>query len=478
MKVKFILPIVIFLNLEYLIWASRLINGPLGYVLYASEWALFSLTVLFCICHWERRATKETLHKPEGRVDVFVTCYNEPISMVERTLAAAVAIDYDQKDVYLLDDGPRPELHTLAKKMGAQYLSRGQNTHAKAGNLNAALAKTHSPFILVLDADQIPKQNIIKRMLGHFQDHSSIAVVTTRQRFDVHEKDFNQDVMFYEHMQVGKHTDDCPTSTGSGVIYLRSAIEKIGGFSTWNLVEDLTTTYELNKVGYTSVYINEPLTIGLAPQDIQNIYKQRGTWAVDGLRLLFKKTPFLQRKLRVSQRFHYLEITLHYLIAALVVPTLLIIPIISLLTNIPAVLAGTEYLLYRAPSLISIIGFYWLVNNGHQSNKYWAGLWPVYLKAIFLALKPKKMPYLVTQKVEEQRRRIFLVLPQLFLLIAGLFAIPLSVYLYGLSNSTVNNSIWVILNVWWMSSIVCRGFTKKHRHQVTIHTVVKGTSHA
>lgn len=36
------------------------------------------------------------------------------------------------------------------------YITRTENTHAKAGNLNNALAKTSSPYIVTFDADMIP----------------------------------------------------------------------------------------------------------------------------------------------------------------------------------------------------------------------------------------------------------------------------------------------------------------------------------
>ena len=66
-------------------------------------------------------------------------------------------------------------------------------------------------------------------------------------------------------MQAGKDTDNAAFSCGSGVIYRRKALEEIGGFSTWNLVEDVHTSMLLHDRGWRSIYYNYPLTKGTAP---------------------------------------------------------------------------------------------------------------------------------------------------------------------------------------------------------------------
>jgi cellulose synthase (UDP-forming) len=478
MHIKRLLPIVILLNLGYLVWVAPRLNGALGITLYIAEWGLFSLTLIFAIAHWERRAVREPFFPPDGTVDVFVTCYNEPLSMIRKTLKAAAEINWQQKTLYLLDDGSREELRELAGRYGAVYLSREDHAHAKAGNLNHGLQHAKSAFILTLDSDQVVEPSILQETLGHFQWDRRIAIVTTRQKFDVHEHDFNHDHMFYEHMQPGKHADLCPISCGSGVIYRRSALDEIGGFATWNVVEDLTTTYELNRRGYRSFYVDKALSVGLAPQDIKNIYKQRGTWAVDSLRILFRQNPLLVRGLTPMQRIHYLEITYQYLISALAVPALLIIPILSLLLNAPTIAAGPEYLAIRAPGLIAIIGFYWMLNRGHASNQFWAGLWPCYLRAAVLALRRKKTPYRVTIKVEEQERRITYVLPQLVVAALGILALPYNLLTYGPNDIAAVNTIWVALNAWWMYPVILKGFMKRHAHKPRIHRAIAGTAHA
>lgn len=52
-------------------------------------------------------------------VDIFVTCYNEPPEIVEKTARNALAIDYPPTKlrVYVLDDGNSPAMRTMAERL-------------------------------------------------------------------------------------------------------------------------------------------------------------------------------------------------------------------------------------------------------------------------------------------------------------------------------------------------------------------------
>ncbi|MBD0304374.1 MAG: ATP-binding protein, partial [Tolypothrix sp. T3-bin4] len=57
-------------------------------------------------------------------VDVFITCYNEPVEIVEETTRAALAMDYPTTKlcVYVLDDGNSPELRAMTERLGLDDL--------------------------------------------------------------------------------------------------------------------------------------------------------------------------------------------------------------------------------------------------------------------------------------------------------------------------------------------------------------------
>ena len=71
-------------------------------------------------------------------LDVFITTYDESPDLVEITIDAACNIDYPCK-VFVLDDGKREQLKLLCENKNVTYLTRKDNSNAKAGNLNNAL---------------------------------------------------------------------------------------------------------------------------------------------------------------------------------------------------------------------------------------------------------------------------------------------------------------------------------------------------
>ena len=72
-------------------------------------------------------------------VDVLICSYNEEQSILERTIVGALAIDYPNIRVWMLDDSRRDWLKDFCVRLGCRYVSRPDNKHAKAGNINNAL---------------------------------------------------------------------------------------------------------------------------------------------------------------------------------------------------------------------------------------------------------------------------------------------------------------------------------------------------
>ncbi|SUB19154.1 Cellulose synthase catalytic subunit [UDP-forming] [Pantoea agglomerans] len=70
---------------------------------------------------------------------------------VRDTVLAAQCIDYprDKIRVYLLDDGKRSEFARFAADVGVGYITRDDNKHAKAGNLNHAMKITKGELICI-----------------------------------------------------------------------------------------------------------------------------------------------------------------------------------------------------------------------------------------------------------------------------------------------------------------------------------------
>lgn len=97
-------------------------------------------------------------------IDVLITTHNEDTELLYKTVNGCKHMKYPDKrkvHIYICDDGNRPEMKKLASDMGVGYHTMEKNEHAKAGNLNNALEKTSSPWIVTFDADMIPTHEFL-----------------------------------------------------------------------------------------------------------------------------------------------------------------------------------------------------------------------------------------------------------------------------------------------------------------------------
>ncbi|NEP60978.1 MAG: glycosyltransferase, partial [Symploca sp. SIO2G7] len=208
-------------------------------------------------------------------VAVFIPTYDEPEFILRRTIIGCQAVDYPNKKVYLLDDTRRPEIKKLAETLGCEYRTRPNNDHAKAGNLNNAIAHTDSDLIASFDADFVPTRNFLLRTVGFFQD-PTVALVQTPQSFynpDPIARNLGlediltpEEEVFYRQIQPMRDGVGSVVCSGTSFVVRRSALEAAGGFVTDSLSEDYFTAVRLASKGHSIIYLDEKLSAGLAAE--------------------------------------------------------------------------------------------------------------------------------------------------------------------------------------------------------------------
>jgi cellulose synthase (UDP-forming) len=453
----------------YLFFCFYYANWEVWYVFIpfiVADISFFSLRLLSISNLWLKR-----YHNPQGlvreepfTVDVFIPVYNEPLDIVEETIAAAAKLDYDYKSIYVLDDGDRDTLKTLTEKYGLNYIRRPEHKNSKAGNLNYAFKRTNGELILAIDADQVAKPELIKKIVGYFKI-PRIAFVQTPQSFKLPKGDpwGNADTVFYHSMLTAKDYDNSAISCGTGVMYRRKALESVNGFSEWNVVEDLHTSLRIHDKGWHSIYYPMPMTMGTAPQDVVAHVKQRWHWAVDSLRMIFWDCPLTHKNLNWPQRLQYFQFGYNYLVIGVFVPfALFFVPQWALFTHkfiltIPPIM----YILARLPYLIFDITAGKLLTDqtvGFKSNQAQIALFAVFFNAVFVALKSKNtLPeYTVTRKIAREDPfyvRLRLCLPHIIVM-----AISITAIVYGIM--TIKDDFW-FLSVNILVSSVCLFYLNK-----------------
>ncbi|AFY73075.1 glycosyl transferase [Synechococcus sp. PCC 7502] len=312
-------------------------------------------------------------------VDILIPTYNEPEFILRRTIIGCQALDYDRKTIYVLDDTRRPEIKALAMELGCEYITRPDNQHAKAGNLNHAIARTNGELIVCFDADFIPTRNFLTRTVGFFQDHNTALVQTPQSFYSVDPIARNlglenilvpEQEAFYRQIQPVRDGTDSVVCAGTSFVMRRSALQSSGGeFVTSSLSEDYFTAISLSGKGYRLIYLDEKLSAGAAPDDMGAQATQRLRWAQGTLQAFFiKENPLTIAGLRPLQRISHLTGILHWFTSLSRVGFLLI-PLATAFIGVIPVRASTDEILYYFLPLyiVNLTVFAWLSNYSRSA---------------------------------------------------------------------------------------------------------------
>ncbi|MBM3488582.1 MAG: UDP-forming cellulose synthase catalytic subunit, partial [Alphaproteobacteria bacterium] len=341
------LGLAVFLSLRYVFWRTAntisyhdAASFAAALLLYAAELyavALYFLSAFVNARPLRRPVAPRIAPAALPTVDILIPTYDEPIDILRVTLVAACRIRYpgEKRRVYLLDDGGTDQKRTqadpvaaeaaryrqralvgLCRAVGAHYLTRPRNEHAKAGNLNAALPRTRGDLVLVVDADHVPTPDILERSVGYFVEDPDLALVQTPHFFvapDPIEKNLGtframpgEYEMFYRVIQPGLDFWNASLFCGSAAILSRRHLAQLGGFAATTVTEDAETSLALHARGLKSRYIPEPMVAGLVPDTFEALVRQRTRWAQGMTQLFIRDNPLLKRGLSLPQRLCYL----------------------------------------------------------------------------------------------------------------------------------------------------------------------------
>jgi cellulose synthase (UDP-forming) len=362
------------------------------------------------------------------RVDVYIPTYNEAIDIVRKTALAAMAIDYptSKKEVYILDDGSkfpqrREELRQMCTEIGCHLMTRSNNDHAKAGNINNAMVRTDGDLILILDCDHIPTRNILQETVGFFLN-PKVSLVQTPHWFynpDPFERNLLTqgkvpvgNELFYKVLQKGNDFWNAAFFCGSAAVIRRSHLLEVGGIAIETVTEDCHTSLRLHAKGYETVYYDKIMVAGLAPEKFSSYVGQQVRWARGMAQILRLEWPLFNRKLTIPQRICYTSATTHFFFGF---PRLMyaIAPIVFLLFGVNLVRGlGLEILTYAFPSILLALNANYIIQKGVRFS-FWNEVFEYSMAfqdglVTFLALlNPKMGRFNVTDKGLQVSKRSF-----------------------------------------------------------------------
>jgi cellulose synthase/poly-beta-1,6-N-acetylglucosamine synthase-like glycosyltransferase len=363
---------------------------------------------------------------PPPRVDVYIATYNEELAVLERSMVGAKELDYPTVRVFLLDDSHRAEVAEACARLGIEYRTRPDNLHAKAGNINYTLLQrmkdTDAPdFIAVLDADFVPHRNFVTRTLTLFHDRS-VGLVQTPQHFfnpDPIQHNLNisagypdEQRFFFDHVQPARDAWGIAFCCGTSSMVRTEALAAIGGVPTESVTEDFLLTLRLDEHGWRTVYLNEALTEGLAPEGLEEYIVQRGRWCLGMMQIVRKAYNPFGARLRLVQRLSVLDSLLYWTGTFAFRLASLVCPLLYWYFGIAVVHATVpDVLSYYLPYYIAVLsGLNWisrglvipLLNDVSQL----LAAWPIARAAVMGLLTKRPQKFRVTAKGGERGRTV------------------------------------------------------------------------
>lgn len=293
----------------------------------------------------QRRRSSRTEHdrlvaeySPETwpSVDVFLPTCGEPLEILVNTYQHVAELQWKGKlSPIVLDDADRTEVAEAAARFGFDYHVRPNRGHMKkAGNLAYGYSVTAGDVILILDADFVPRPDLLTHLMP-YAAVKDVGIVQSPQVFDATarmgwlERGAGAvQELFYRFIQPSRDAIGAAICVGTSALYKREALDANGGFANIDHSEDIYTGLELQEHGYQLRYVPVQVSKGLAPNSVASFISQQYRWCQGSISLLLSKR-FHVRRMNVMARMAHWSGFIFYLTTA----------IGSIITELPGLIA-------------------------------------------------------------------------------------------------------------------------------------------
>ena len=221
-------------------------------------------------------------------VSILIPTYNEE-NVVDRILRACTSLSYENYEVVVVDDSTDSTVEILrkwARHPRVKVIHRDHRKGWKGGALDEGLKHLdpRSEFVLVFDADFIPPEDIIERLLRRFL-HDRIAAVqghhlpilnaaenwVTRAARTILTWGYALD--YPGRAALG----GAPQLGGSVMMIRRDVLERVGGFGT-SITEDYDLSLRLYLHGYEVFYDGSVKVPCECPSSFRHFLRQTCRW--------------------------------------------------------------------------------------------------------------------------------------------------------------------------------------------------------
>src|SRR4249919_3545052 len=221
-------------------------------------------------------------------VTVLIPAYNEE-SVIAISVRAALAVDYPELEVLVLDDGSTDDTETAALRAAGGdsrcRVIRDPVNRGKADRLNAGLAEARHGLIAVMDADTHVHPAALKLLVARMYRSEMVAAVagsphvTNRGRLLLAMQVLEAAAVIGLIRRTQSVTGRVGVVAGVLGLFRRDRVLAVGGYDPRMATEDIDLTWRLLLRGWHTAYEPRALVGMQVPVTIGALWMQRKRWA-------------------------------------------------------------------------------------------------------------------------------------------------------------------------------------------------------
>ena len=251
-------------------------------------------------------------------VTVMIPAHNEE-SVISNTVHNILNMDYENFDIIVIDDRSTDNTASVIKDLENKYdkvtaLVRPTDAFpGKSAVLNDAFKIAKGEAILVFDADATVEPDFLSKLIPYLEPKDVGAVqarkVIRNKNVNLLTRCQNNEYTMDTHFQAGRDSiKGAVELRGNGELIKRQAIEDIGGWNNYTLVDDLDMSTRLHVKGWDIRFCPDAVVYEEGIIYLRPLYRQRRRWLEGTIRryleyagdVLFSKDMSLRASLDMT----------------------------------------------------------------------------------------------------------------------------------------------------------------------------------
>jgi len=252
--------------------------------------AIFLFALLFYLLLFLNKSSHGMANYPKTfpSVSIIIPMYNSK-GTIKTCIESVKKIKWPGKlEIVVVDDCSTDGSSEILKKFkGIKVITQKKNM-GKAVALNTGFSKSSSEYVVCIDSDSYPEEDILLKTVGYFED-KNVAAVTCLVLPD--KKDLLiQKIQHIEYLAGFGLNNTLLSSISSSyvipgpyAIIRKSVFENVGYFQQGNLAEDMEFGLRLKKHGLKIISCFDAVVYTDIPNNWGGLFKQRDRWSRGGI---------------------------------------------------------------------------------------------------------------------------------------------------------------------------------------------------